>query len=204
MCGYADTDSASCSRMKPLTMPLARRPLNARVSAVVPGRFKAWRWGSLVPASGESMNAVPIWAAQAPAASTAAMPAPSAMPPEATSGRPVTARVSPQQCQQADLAAAVDVGERAAMAARLHPLDDERVGAGQRCCCGLVGLGDGDPDRDPIALQRAYERGRRAAKRERHKRYPQFAHDFQLGLEVVIVEVRHPGLSAVGGGDRLE
>src|SRR3954469_23259705 len=77
--------------MKRLTMPRARRPVNARVSAVgalVPSRS---RCAGFVPASGASMKAVPACAAAAPAARAAATACASMRPPVAISGSLVTA-----------------------------------------------------------------------------------------------------------------
>ena len=150
--------------MKSLTIPRARRPLNARVMAVVPGRVSAWRCGALVPASGQRMNAVPICAATAPAASDAAMPGPSAIPPEATSGSSVTAAREPQQAEQPELAASVEILERAAVTAGLDPLADQRIGTNPGREHGLVGLGDRHPHgaaRGPAAPARSRGRGSR-------------------------------------------
>ena len=80
-------------------MPRAVRPLNARVRLVgfsSPGCAAPWsaaRCTAAVPASGQSRNAVPSAAARAPRHSAAAMPAPVAMPPAATTGT-VTAAVT--------------------------------------------------------------------------------------------------------------
>jgi hypothetical protein len=57
--------------MKPLTIPRPRRPVNARVIAVEPPRASASRYAVLVPASGQSRNAVPACTATAPAARAA-------------------------------------------------------------------------------------------------------------------------------------
>ena len=80
--------------MKRFSIPRAVRPVNARVRAVGPRSRSASLCAGEVAASGVSMNAVPSWAAAAPAASTAATPWPVAMPPVATSGRSLTARTS--------------------------------------------------------------------------------------------------------------
>jgi hypothetical protein len=47
---------------------------------------------------------------------------------------------------------AVGIGKRAAMAAGLDALRDQRVGAGPVCLLALVGLGDGDPRGDSVAV----------------------------------------------------
>ena len=80
--------------MNPFTSPRARRPVNARVIAVSPPAASARRCGSLVPASGQSRNAVPICAAAAPAASAACTPSRSAIPPVATSGNSTFAAIA--------------------------------------------------------------------------------------------------------------
>ena len=77
------------------------------------------------------MNAVPSWAAAAPAASTAATPRPVAMPPVATSGRSVDRAHELEQGEQAVVARRGGVAG-AAMAARLDALHHERVGAAVR------------------------------------------------------------------------
>ena len=77
------------------------------------------------------MNAVPSWAAAAPAASTAATPRPVAMPPVATSGRSVTAPHELEQREQARRRRARASSNGAAVAAGLHALHHERVGAGR-------------------------------------------------------------------------
>ncbi len=84
--------------MKRLTIPRASLPLNARVSAVGASVASAARWTSAVPASGQRRNAVPTWAALAPAASAAATARPVAIPPVATSGSSVAA---PASCSSA-------------------------------------------------------------------------------------------------------
>lgn len=64
-----------------LTRQRARRPLNARVIAVVKrGSTRAASCTGLAPLSGQRRKAVPNWAAAAPAARTAATPRGPAMP----------------------------------------------------------------------------------------------------------------------------
>ena len=89
-----DRASPSCSRMKRFSMARALRPVKPRVSAVGARRFRASRCAGDVAASGVSMNAVPSWAAAAPAASTAATPRPVTSPPVATRGSSLAARTS--------------------------------------------------------------------------------------------------------------
>ena len=72
--------------MNLLTIPRASRPENARVRRVGIGSVRISRWAWAVSASGVSISAVPIWAAAAPAHSTAATAAPVAIPPLAISG----------------------------------------------------------------------------------------------------------------------
>ena len=113
--------------MKRLRMPRASRPLNARVSAVGASDASASRCACDVPASGARMNAVPTWAARAPSASTAWTAAAVAIPPVATSGH-----VDVDQLQQRVQADRLEVGRvdpRAAVAAGLGALDDERARA---------------------------------------------------------------------------
>src|SRR6266536_316073 len=85
-CGYARGAALSCARMNSLTTPRASRPVKARVSRVSPEPETAARCTFDVPASALRRNAVPSAPAAAPAASTAARPGPSAIPPAATSG----------------------------------------------------------------------------------------------------------------------
>ena len=74
------------------------------------------------------MKAVPSWAAAAPAASTAAMPRPVAIPPVATSGRSVAARTSWRSASRPTSPGRALV-EGAAVPAGLHALHHQRVGA---------------------------------------------------------------------------
>lgn len=73
--------------MNLFSMPRAARPVNARVNPVRRDPASAARCTADVPASGQRRNAVPNWAAMAPADSTAARPAPVEIPPAATRGR---------------------------------------------------------------------------------------------------------------------
>ena len=114
--------------MKRLTTPRAKRPVNARVSAVGSLASSAARWAGDVPASGVRMNAVPSCAAAAPAASTAAIERPRGQP-AGGDQRELDRRADQLQGgEQAEVRAGVVV-EAAAMAARLHALHHERVRA---------------------------------------------------------------------------
>ena len=102
--------------------------MNARVSAVSPSPAIASRCAGAVAASSQSMNAVPSWAAAAPAASTAATRAAGGDPAGGDQRQVDGGAHELEQRQQADLAGR-GVVEGAAVAARLDALDHERVGA---------------------------------------------------------------------------
>ena len=139
---------------------------------------------------------MPTWAALAPAHSTAASAAPSAIPPVAISGSGVPLREDAKQREQPDpaLVGAV-VDEPPAMAAGLGSLGDERIRAGRARHERLRQVRDRNPHGDPDSVQTVYHRCLRAAERERHCRRPLLVHHLELGLPVVVVE---PGLAELG------
>ena len=171
-------------------MPRARRPENARVRPVGRSEASAARCGAEVPASGQRMNAVPTWAAAAPAARTAATARPVEIPPVATSGTSDARAHELQQREQPVVHAVVAIDEGPAVTAGLAALDDERVRARPDRRLGLRGLGDGHPRHGAGRLHARERLRRRAAEGERHDADRRVLQQRELRLEGVVVEAR--------------
>src|SRR3954469_10221351 len=94
--GKGSCGACAISVMKRLTRPRAGLPLNFSVIRVPSSRAasRACLCTCEAPLSGHGMNAVPSCAACAPSASTAAIPAPSMIPPAATTGTPTSRTMS--------------------------------------------------------------------------------------------------------------
>ena len=152
--------AASCSRMKSLTMPRARRPLKARVSAVAREPASASRCGLAGRGLGAAHERRPdLGGARRPRPARRRSPAPSAIPPAATSGSPL-ARATRRSSGSSAISPRPSASSKeprwppASTPCTISASAPTRGGE-QR----LVELGDGHPDGDLALVERATTSG---------------------------------------------